>query len=166
MDLLSRSLLCSSMQPLCNLFLLYALFNSWNKAIFSQTIGGIILLAIIRLFYALLFFGVFIAYLLMWSLNPLLPCLLFSDTFNENSPPTNDPTYISLLGASAYKAMSKGDKDAVWLMQVSSWSYQPTLPPKRLIGNFVGECYVIYFVMFSHLLNWCSNLKNFIVQMM
>ncbi|GMY22520.1 alpha-N-acetylglucosaminidase isoform X1, partial [Fagus crenata] len=39
------------------------------------------------------------------------------DTFNENSPPTNDPTYISLLGASVYKAMSKGDKDAVWLMQ-------------------------------------------------
>ncbi|KAG2671677.1 hypothetical protein I3760_13G007600 [Carya illinoinensis] len=39
------------------------------------------------------------------------------DTFNENTPPTNDPTYISLLGASVYKAMSKGDKDAVWLMQ-------------------------------------------------
>ncbi|XP_042443918.1 alpha-N-acetylglucosaminidase-like [Zingiber officinale] len=39
------------------------------------------------------------------------------DTFNENSPPTNDPTYISLLGAAVYKAMSKGDKDAVWLMQ-------------------------------------------------
>ncbi|GMY22456.1 alpha-N-acetylglucosaminidase isoform X4 [Fagus crenata] len=29
----------------------------------------------------------------------------------------NDPTYISVLGASVYKAMSKGDKDAVWLMQ-------------------------------------------------
>ncbi|GMY22451.1 alpha-N-acetylglucosaminidase isoform X4 [Fagus crenata] len=39
------------------------------------------------------------------------------DTFNENSPPTNDPTYILLLGASVYKAMSKGDKNAVWLMQ-------------------------------------------------
>ncbi|XP_058077596.1 alpha-N-acetylglucosaminidase isoform X2 [Magnolia sinica] len=39
------------------------------------------------------------------------------DTFNENTPPTNDPTYISLLGAAVYKAMSKGDKDAVWLMQ-------------------------------------------------
>lgn len=41
-----------------------------------------------------------------------------SDTFNENSPPTNDPTYISSLGAAVYKAMSNGDKDAVWLMQV------------------------------------------------
>ncbi|XP_073104485.1 alpha-N-acetylglucosaminidase isoform X2 [Elaeis guineensis] len=39
------------------------------------------------------------------------------DTFNENSPPTNDPTYISSLGAAIYKAMSKGDKDAIWLMQ-------------------------------------------------
>ncbi|XVE74203.1 hypothetical protein DITRI_Ditri11bG0179900 [Diplodiscus trichospermus] len=39
------------------------------------------------------------------------------DTFNENSPPTNDPTYILSLGAAVYKAMSSGDKDAVWLMQ-------------------------------------------------
>ncbi|PIA33951.1 hypothetical protein AQUCO_03900072v1, partial [Aquilegia coerulea] len=39
------------------------------------------------------------------------------DTFNENSPPTNDLAYISLLGAAVYKAMSKTDKDAVWLMQ-------------------------------------------------
>ncbi|KAL1346531.1 hypothetical protein HN51_020164 [Arachis hypogaea] len=39
------------------------------------------------------------------------------DTFNENSPPTGDPEYISNLGASIFKAMSKGDKDAVWLMQ-------------------------------------------------
>ncbi|XP_072975056.1 alpha-N-acetylglucosaminidase [Typha angustifolia] len=39
------------------------------------------------------------------------------DTFNENSPPTNDPTYISSLGAAVYEAMSKGDKDAIWLMQ-------------------------------------------------
>ncbi|GLU00300.1 hypothetical protein SLE2022_176780 [Rubroshorea leprosula] len=39
------------------------------------------------------------------------------DTFNENSPPTSDPTFISSLGTAVYKAMSKGDKDAVWLMQ-------------------------------------------------
>lgn len=46
----------------------------------------------------------------------------FSDTFNENSPPTNDPEYISNLGAAVYKGISKGDKDAVWLMQVCfSW---------------------------------------------
>lgn len=45
--------------------------------------------------------------------------ILFSDTFNENSPPTSDPTYISTLGSAVYEAMAKADKDAVWLMQVS-----------------------------------------------
>lgn len=44
-----------------------------------------------------------------------------SDTFNENSPPTNDPDFISSLGSAVYKAMSKADKDAVWLMQVGSY---------------------------------------------
>ncbi|KAJ3683836.1 hypothetical protein LUZ60_014063 [Juncus effusus] len=39
------------------------------------------------------------------------------DTFNENTPPTSDPSYISSLGAAIYKAMSEGDKDAIWLMQ-------------------------------------------------
>ncbi|RAL40775.1 hypothetical protein DM860_008473 [Cuscuta australis] len=39
------------------------------------------------------------------------------DTFNENSPPTKDPTYISSLGSAVYEAMFKADKDAVWLMQ-------------------------------------------------
>ncbi|MCH80496.1 alpha-N-acetylglucosaminidase-like, partial [Trifolium medium] len=39
------------------------------------------------------------------------------DTFNENSPPTSDPDYISTLGAAVYQGISKGDKDAVWLMQ-------------------------------------------------
>lgn len=43
-----------------------------------------------------------------------------SDTFNENSPPTSDPEFISSLGSAVYKAMSKADKDAVWLMQVGS----------------------------------------------
>ncbi|KAF8054614.1 hypothetical protein N665_1323s0003 [Sinapis alba] len=39
------------------------------------------------------------------------------DTFNENTPPTSEPEYISSLGAAVYKAMSKGNKNAVWLMQ-------------------------------------------------
>ncbi|XP_027340103.1 alpha-N-acetylglucosaminidase isoform X2 [Abrus precatorius] len=39
------------------------------------------------------------------------------DTFNENSPPTSDPAYISTLGAAVYKGISKVNKDAVWLMQ-------------------------------------------------
>ncbi|GFP92397.1 alpha-n-acetylglucosaminidase [Phtheirospermum japonicum] len=39
------------------------------------------------------------------------------DTFNENSPPTSDPAYISSLGYAVYEAMSRADNDAVWLMQ-------------------------------------------------
>jgi len=44
----------------------------------------------------------------------------FSDTFNENTPPTNEPAYISSLGSAIYVAMSRGNKNAVWLMQVCS----------------------------------------------
>jgi hypothetical protein len=43
--------------------------------------------------------------------------------------------------------MSKGDKDAVWLMQVSSSSYQPTLPQKRLNGNF---CWIKSWELLCH----------------
>lgn len=42
---------------------------------------------------------------------------LCSDTFNENQPPTDDPSYISALGAIVYKAMNAADEDAIWLMQ-------------------------------------------------
>ena len=41
------------------------------------------------------------------------PC---SGTFDENTPPTNDPEYISTLGAAVFKAMYAGDSDAIWLM--------------------------------------------------
>lgn len=42
-----------------------------------------------------------------------------SDTFDENTPPSDNPHYISSLGAAIYKGMQSGDSDAVWLMQVS-----------------------------------------------
>ncbi|KAF3975926.1 hypothetical protein CMV_000839 [Castanea mollissima] len=82
------------------------------------------------------------------------------DTFNENSPPTNDPTYISLLGTSVYKAMSKGDKDAVWLMQALLHSvpfgkmivldlYADVKPIWKNSSHFYGTPYV-----------WCM-LHNF-----
>uniref|UniRef100_A0A0E0L9A2 Alpha-N-acetylglucosaminidase tim-barrel domain-containing protein n=1 Tax=Oryza punctata TaxID=4537 RepID=A0A0E0L9A2_ORYPU len=40
-----------------------------------------------------------------------------SDTFSDNTPPINEPAYISSLGSAIYEAMSRGNKDAVWLMQ-------------------------------------------------
>nr|XP_018629203.1 alpha-N-acetylglucosaminidase [Nicotiana tomentosiformis] len=52
------------------------------------------------------------------------------DTFNENTPPTDDPTYISSLGSAVYKAMSKADNNAVWLMQKGK---TPNYTPKNLL---------------------------------
>lgn len=42
-----------------------------------------------------------------------------SDTFDENTPPVDDPEYISSLAAAIYKGMESGDDNAVWLMQVN-----------------------------------------------
>lgn len=44
--------------------------------------------------------------------------LICSDTFDENTPPIDEPEYISSLGAAIFKGMQSGDKDAIWLMQV------------------------------------------------
>ncbi|XP_031504015.1 alpha-N-acetylglucosaminidase isoform X2 [Nymphaea colorata] len=54
------------------------------------------------------------------------------DTFNENTPPTDNPEYISSLGAAVYKAMHNGDSDAVWLMQGWLFSAQSSFwkPPQ------------------------------------
>ena len=40
-----------------------------------------------------------------------------ADTFNENTPPTNDSTYLAQMSAEVYSAMSDVDPDAVWVMQ-------------------------------------------------
>lgn len=44
--------------------------------------------------------------------------IICSDTFDENTPPVDEPQFISSLGAAIYEAMQSGDSDAVWLMQV------------------------------------------------
>lgn len=67
--------------------------------------------------------------------------MLCSDTFNENNPPTSDPTYISSLGSAVYKAMSKANKDAVWLMQV----YPPHGPLNLLLSLY----FLFYNLTFS-----------------
>lgn len=40
-----------------------------------------------------------------------------ADTFNENTPPTNDPDYLSEISAKVYSAMHDVDPMAVWVMQ-------------------------------------------------
>lgn len=44
-----------------------------------------------------------------------------SDTFDENTPPIDDPEYISSLGAAIFKGLQSGDAEAVWLMQVKCY---------------------------------------------
>ena len=40
-----------------------------------------------------------------------------ADTFNENMPPTDDPTYLSQISSKVYSSMNDVDPDAVWVMQ-------------------------------------------------
>lgn len=40
-----------------------------------------------------------------------------ADTFNENTPPTNDSTYLAQMSAKVYSAMADIDPEAVWVMQ-------------------------------------------------
>ncbi|PNY05873.1 alpha-n-acetylglucosaminidase-like protein [Trifolium pratense] len=54
------------------------------------------------------------------------------DTFDENTPPINDPEYISSLGAAIFKGMQSGDNDAVWLMQGWLFSYDPFWRPPQM----------------------------------
>eukprot|EP01046_Picozoa_sp_COSAG06_P026652 COSAG06_NODE_2305_length_7115_cov_29.912628_4_plen_250_part_00 len=53
------------------------------------------------------------------------------DTYNEMTPPTDDPDYLAASSKNVYAAMSKADPDAIWLMQgwlfQSSWWKEPQI---------------------------------------
>ena len=40
-----------------------------------------------------------------------------ADTFNENTPPANDPTYLSDVSKKVYQSMAMADPKATWIMQ-------------------------------------------------
>ncbi|XVF54187.1 hypothetical protein PTKIN_Ptkin05aG0160700 [Pterospermum kingtungense] len=54
------------------------------------------------------------------------------DTFDENTPPVDDPNYISSLGAAIFKGMQSGDNNAMWLMQGWLFSYDPFWRPPQM----------------------------------
>uniref|UniRef100_A0A7N0V3J4 Alpha-N-acetylglucosaminidase n=1 Tax=Kalanchoe fedtschenkoi TaxID=63787 RepID=A0A7N0V3J4_KALFE len=54
------------------------------------------------------------------------------DTFDENTPPDDDPRFISSLGASIFEGMKSGDNNAVWLMQGWLFSYDPFWQPPQM----------------------------------
>ena len=43
--------------------------------------------------------------------------LYSADTFNENEPPSNEPSYLSDLSAKVYDGMKEADTAAIWVMQ-------------------------------------------------
>jgi alpha-N-acetylglucosaminidase len=51
--------------------------------------------------------------------------LYSADTFNENTPPTNDSTYLNDISHKVYQAMASVDPKAVWVMQGWMFSYTP-----------------------------------------
>lgn len=53
------------------------------------------------------------------------------DTFDENTPPVDDPEYISSLSGSIFEGMQSGDSNAVWLMQGWLFSYDPFWRPPQ-----------------------------------
>ncbi|XP_019227970.1 PREDICTED: alpha-N-acetylglucosaminidase-like isoform X1 [Nicotiana attenuata] len=55
-----------------------------------------------------------------------------SDTFDENTPPVDDPEYISSLGATIFEGMQSADSDAVWLMQGWLFTYDPFWRPPQM----------------------------------
>ena len=61
----------------------------------------------------ILIFNILETYTLLTS---IVTC---SDTFDENTPPVDEPEYISSLGAAIFEGMQSGDDKAVWLMQVN-----------------------------------------------
>ncbi|XWS48114.1 hypothetical protein CRYUN_Cryun13aG0045200 [Craigia yunnanensis] len=54
------------------------------------------------------------------------------DTFDENTPPVDDPEYISSLGAAIFSGMQSGDNNAMWLMQGWLFSYDPFWRPPQM----------------------------------
>ncbi|RYR11672.1 hypothetical protein Ahy_B04g069192 [Arachis hypogaea] len=67
-----------------------------------------------------------------WCCTYLLDATDPFDTFDENTPPSDDPEYISSLGAAIFKGMQSGDDDAVWLMQGWLFSYDPFWKPPQM----------------------------------
>ncbi|MED6134837.1 hypothetical protein PIB30_040699 [Stylosanthes scabra] len=84
------------------------------------------------------------------------------DTFDENTPPSDDPEYISSLGAAIFKGMQSGDDDALWLMQGWLFSYDPFWRPaqmKALLHSVpIGKLVVLDLCMLH---NFAANIEMY-----
>ncbi|KAK3035799.1 hypothetical protein RJ639_034615 [Escallonia herrerae] len=64
---------------------------------------------------------------------------LHGDTFDENTPPIDDPEYISSLGAAIFKGMQSGDDNAVWLMQVGVGMSMEGIEQNPVVYDLMSE---------------------------
>ncbi|QKJ30631.1 alpha-N-acetylglucosaminidase [Mucilaginibacter mali] len=59
--------------------------------------------------------------------------LYSADTFNENTPPTNDSTYLDAVSKKVYHSMAAADPKATWIMQGWMFSYSAKFwQPKQI----------------------------------
>lgn len=73
--------------------------------------------------------------------------LYSADTFNENTPPTNDSTYLNDISRKVYQSMAEADSKATWIMQGWMFSYsakfwQPT-QIKALLNGIPNDRMII-----------------------
>ena len=78
--------------------------------------------------------------------------LYSADTFNENTPPTNDSTFLSNVSDMVYKSMSSVDSEAIWVMQGWLFVNNPTfwkLPQINALFNAVPNKRMIVLDLWS-----------------
>ena len=63
-----------------------------------------------------------------------------ADSFNEMTPPSSEPSYLSASSKAVFDAMLAGDKDTIWLMQ--GWLFQSGWwKPPQIKALLHGECF-------------------------
>lgn len=60
------------------------------------------------------------------------------DTFNENTPASNDATYLASSSTAVFNSMRAGDPEAIWLMQAWLFVEDPTFWNDAAIGAYLG----------------------------
>ncbi|KAJ3607513.1 hypothetical protein NHX12_024564 [Muraenolepis orangiensis] len=71
-----------------------------------------------------------------------------TDTFNEMTPPSSDPEYLSAVSRSVFASMTAVDPQAIWLMQgwlfySSAWFWKPPQIKALLHGVPIGRMIVL-----------------------
>jgi alpha-N-acetylglucosaminidase len=75
-----------------------------------------------------------------------------ADTFNENTPPTDDSTYLSAISGKVYASMAHADPKAVWVMQGWMFHYAASFwrqPQIKALLQAVPDDHMILLDLYS-----------------